>query len=205
MASDKITCAMKYGCFGCFGAICLFFIGYLFIYIYTFNHEKCIYYIEEIDTYILFDRNGNEDMGYVCFGKTIEDIDKKLNCFLINRTRWDAHSVEIIKSKVNDSIFVITQSEEDMKVVSSIHYVISSLFPSRKEVTSYGLDDKVHKSIVIDQAYDNRFRDNASDYFTILYNWDCKWHKKNPLLIEDGYNIGRRNYGKVKLLDPIKR
>lgn len=199
----KTSSAKKYGCIGC---ICILILFIIFIFILTFHREEYLYYIENEDMYVMYKRNSGSNMASVCFGKTKEDIDNKLDYFQIDRTKWDSRSVTIVKEKSCDAIFISVSSEDYVDIKSSVHYQISSLVPPITEVKSYGLDESEHISSVIDKTYDKWLRDNASNYMTIMYfGWDRFWHEKNTLLVIDEYSCGRINWDKVKRFEPIRR
>lgn len=198
----KTSSVKKYGCIGC---ICFFFLSIIFIFVLTFHREEYLYYIENEDMYVMYKRNSGSNMAAVYLGKAIEDIDNKLDYFEIDRTKWDSHSVTIIKEKSSDTIFISVSSEDYVDIKSSVNYQVFSLVPPIKEIKSFGLDDSEHISRVVDKTYDKWLRDNASNYMTIMYfGWDRFWHEKNALFVIDEYSCGRMNLDKVKQYEPIR-
>ena len=199
----KTSSAKKFGCIGC---ICFFFLFIISIFVLTFHCEEYLYYIENEEMYVMYKRNSGGTMASVFVGKSMEDIDNKLDYFQIDRTKWDSHSVTIIKEKSSDTIFISVPSEDYVDIKSSVHYQISSLIPPIEEVRSYGLDGSEHTSRVVDHTYDKRFKENAGNYTTIMYlGWDRFWHEKNTLLVVDEYSSGRIDWDRVKQFEPINR
>ncbi len=193
----------KVGCIGCLSCIGILFLICIFIFVYTSPHDENLYYIEDADMYVNFNRNGGGDMGCVSFGKTIEDIDRKLDCVMVNRKR--NYNASIVIEKAGDSIFFDVGFEGEIIIESSTHYHICPLFPPPVEIKIKELDGSVRTAKTFDRTYDKRFRDNAGNYLNLVYAWDKYWHEKNPLLVEDEYIYGKINYDKVKKLDPIDR
>lgn len=197
----KKGCIKVAGC-GCISCIVAIWTVIIYIFVYTYSPEETLYYIEDVDMYVLFDRNNGGNEGCVYLGETLEDIDKKLDGFKVNRTYWDTHSANFNIDCTKDSIFVIASEEKGDTVVSSTNYVICLLRPIVKEITCYGLDGEESTSRVGFGHDTKRFRANPNNYIHISYNWDAFWHEKNPLEI---CFLGKPDSSCIKYIDPIER
>ena len=189
---------MKNGCirfasYGCLSCIVVILFLFLFIVIYTYSGEN-LYYIEDDNMYVSFKKcRGNE--VYVYFGKTVEDVDNKLDGYKVQVRMLDNHYIWFIKDCTKDSIFLI-QDVETTTILSSTHFVFVPLPPIIEEVTCYDLND--NKSIELrNRGYDEtRFRNNPNNYKTFFYNKDKFWHQMNSLMIL---------YHEYTYIDPIER
>lgn len=170
------------------GCVCSLFLSVIIIVItftvYTTYKDKHLFYVEGEDIYVQTDRNSGGDSAYVYFGKTKNDIIQKKDYFCIIRDNDLNSYIEFIIKKGCDSIFLIKENSNDVRICKTTNFRLVKHHEQREEVRIYNSfenPDSYSIGHLPDKEFLRRFKEKPNDYSVFFFYWSEFWHEPNNL------------------------